>query len=342
MTEDTRQSPKLRPILVSRIAVNPENPRGHDPVADKSFWYLVQSIKDFGVLVPLLVRPTNEDSYQLIDGERRLLAAKQIALKTVPAYVMREPLDPEAIRNTMFHIHHNRESWKAYMECNALDPLYRKLVDEHGSEDSATLVRELVRRTGMNSTTARNRLQFLRWPAEIKDAVYEGRAPYWFIVELEDKIVQPAQTTYPEYFVRVPPAEVRRLLFRKWEEGVVGAAENVRPAAVIARYKVPPADREEAQDVFERLVQDETWGFSAARDEFVWRFPDAEEPPPKSPRALYNELLRLVETLGSYNEEYVIEGVGRSKVEPGAFLAALEQLVRAASQFMDRISETLE
>lgn len=336
---------KLKEIEVRKIAMNPDNPRGQDVAgSDDAFWYLVESVKDFGVLVPLLVRPIDDQGYQLIDGERRLLAAKQLGLKTVPAYVMHETLHPETIRNTMFQIHHNRKEWDAPAECTALEPLYAELIKEHGRADQELLIKELVKRTGMNKRTAHDRLQFLRWPEDIKWQIYRGetKAPYWFIVELEDKIIEPATKNFPEYFDRVPADEVRRLLFRKWEHGIVGAAENVRSAGIIARYKVPEQDRKTAEGIFTRLVQDERLGFEEARQEFLTHFPDAEEPAPIGPRALYNALLHLTDLLDSYDEHYVIEGMGRSKVEPGIFIAALDVLTKAAQRLMDRIGEYLD
>ena len=331
----------FEPIPVAQIEPNPANPRGHDREEDKSFWYLVESIRDFGVLVPVLVRPIDEERYQLIDGERRLAAAKAAALETLPAYVVESALEDEDIQNTMFHIHHNRESWKPEQECRALVPLYQELVRRHGASDQEALVKELVKRTGMNKRTARNRLQFLRWPEEVRQAVYQGKAPYWFVVELEDKIVEPAQKNYPEYFDRVPISDVRSYLFRKWERGVVGAAESVRAGAIVARFRAAPGRQAEAEEIFDRLVRDAEYDFDTAREELVRRFPDAEEPPPKGPRALYGDLLDLADTLEAYNEEYIIEGLGRSKVEPGIFLAALERVLEATEHFAERINESL-
>ena len=49
---------------------------------------LINSIKEQGILQPLAVRKRKNDSYELIAGERRLRAAKNIGLKTVPVYVI--------------------------------------------------------------------------------------------------------------------------------------------------------------------------------------------------------------------------------------------------------------
>ena len=342
MADDTRQSPRLRPISVGSITVNPNNPRGHDPADDPSFWYLVESIGELGILVPLLVRQMDENTYQLVDGERRFRAAKELAMKEVPAYVIVEDMNPEAVQKTMFHIHHNRAGWGPLEECRALEPFYEEVLRERGAGNGEFLMTQLVKRTRMNKTTARNRLQFLRWPADVKHDAYEGRAPYWFIVELEDKIVEPALKNYPEYFDRVHVDDVRRFLFRKWQRGVVGAARNVRAGSVITRYKPTPQERPQARQILDQLVMEEDLSFEEAREAFLSEFPDAEEPPRQGPRALYNSVLRLTELLDEYEGEYILEPSGTSKVDPGIFVAALDGLAQAVQGLSARVSQAVE
>lgn len=338
-----------RPDLIEhdpfRIRFNLENPRGPDVEADKRLWHLVDSVRRYGILVPLLVKEVEGDDdhdYELIDGERRLLAARTVNLPAVPLYVIHEPLDAPSARERMFHIHHNREPWGAAEECYALKGLYRELVETFGTEDETALIDELVKRAGFNKRTARNRLQFLRWPADIKEQVYAGEASYWFVVELEDKIVEPAQENFPTYFDRVPVDDVRRFLFDKWfEKGLVGAAETVRRAGIIARRRVPDEKQEEALEIFTQLVEEKTLGFEQAREMYLLRFPEAaaEETPTRGPRGLYNDITRLADMLSNYDEQHVVDGVGRSYVETELFLEALAELANAASELAERIRE---
>jgi len=335
----------LVPVDPFRIRFNPENPRGPDVEADKRLWYLVDSVREYGILVPLLVKQVEGDDdhdYELIDGERRLLAARTVNLPSVPVYVIHEPLDAASTRERMFHIHQNRQPWGAPEECYALEGFYQELVQAFGTEDETALIDELVKRGGFSKRTARNRLQFLRWPLDVKEQVYAGKAKYWFVVELEDKIVDPGRRNFPTYFDRVPVDDVRRFLFKKWfEEGLVGAAETVRRAGIIARRRVPDERHEEALTIFRQLVQDETLGFEQARELYLSHFPEAaaEETPTRGPRGLHTDIARLVEILTSYDEQHVVLGVGRSRVEPELFLETLAELANAASELAERIRE---
>lgn len=337
--------PELEEVDPFRIRFNLENPRGPDVEADKRLLYLVDSVRDYGILVPLLVKQVegdDEHDYELIDGERRLLAARTVNLPSVPVYVIQEPLDTASTRERMFHIHHNREPWGAPEECYALEGLYQELMETFGTEDETALIGELVKRAGFSKRTARNRLQFLRWPVDIKEQVYAGEAKYWFVVELEDKIVGPGQENFPAYFDRVPVDDVRRFLFDKWfEEGLVGAAETVRRAGIIARRRVPQERQEEALAIFKRLVEDKRLGFEQAREVYLSHFPEAaaEEIPTKGPRGLYNDVTRLAEILINYDEEHIVRGVGPSYVDSELFLEALKELANAASEIAERIRE---
>ena len=74
-------------IDLFKIDPNPNNPRGIDiETKDKKLALLKDSIRQFGILVPLVVARIGS-RYRLLDGERRLVAAQALGLKTVPAYV---------------------------------------------------------------------------------------------------------------------------------------------------------------------------------------------------------------------------------------------------------------
>lgn len=75
---------RLAHIDPARIVPNPQQPRSvFDPEA---FAELVHSVREFGVLQPIVVRPKGDD-FELIMGERRLRAAKEVGLPAIPAVV---------------------------------------------------------------------------------------------------------------------------------------------------------------------------------------------------------------------------------------------------------------
>ena len=78
-------TPRLLDIPVGSIVPNPNQPRVH--FDEESLSELANSIREIGVLQPVLVRPTGDDQYELIAGERRWRAARRAGLAVVPAVV---------------------------------------------------------------------------------------------------------------------------------------------------------------------------------------------------------------------------------------------------------------
>src|SRR5947208_1137997 len=104
---------QLKNIPISRIVPNPDNPRNIDiATEDDKLSYLMDSIRDFGVLVPIVVTP-RDANYFLVDGERRFHAAKAVGLAELPAFVLEKDgggdLTDADLLFRMFQIHHLRE-----------------------------------------------------------------------------------------------------------------------------------------------------------------------------------------------------------------------------------------
>jgi hypothetical protein len=321
------QTPTFKRILVSEIDLNPNNPRGPNVRdRDPAFEYLKQSVRELGVLVPLVVKPA-DGRYLLIDGERRYHAARELRLKKVPAYIIRKDWDQAAVQGAMFHIHMNWLPWKPAQELRASEPLYARLVQELGDPYAPGIIDAYVRATGTNKRTARNRLQFLRWPRDIKHKIYDQRQDdYWYVIEIEDKIVEPAMRNYPEYFRKVAVDKVRRFLFEKLEEKVVKKAIEVREASVVASSRAEGPDRKAVIGIIDRLVQDRHFTFGEARDAFLELFPEAAQPPPLGPVAALNRIRQLADMLGAYDPSYFVGQTYPKGVDPAEFKDALAEL----------------
>ncbi|MFH1335626.1 MAG: ParB N-terminal domain-containing protein [Candidatus Zixiibacteriota bacterium] len=173
---------ELKIIDVSSIRPNPNNPRGQNiRDNDNEFDYLKRSIKQFGLIVPLIVQKLkgNDGEYQLLDGERRYWALRELGIKKAPVNIIEDDIDLEQARNVMFHIHTNRVPWDPFQQCKALQPLYEELKKVYADQENE-IAKELLIRTSTNKRTINDRLSFLRWPEEIKRYVYSKKPDlYW-------------------------------------------------------------------------------------------------------------------------------------------------------------------
>src|SRR5512145_2411560 len=99
---------ELREIKVEDIQPNPINPRGGSVRDnDDQFQYLKRSIKEFGLIVPIVVQQVTNvtNKYILLDGERRYYAVKELGIKKIHAHVLSDDVDANEGKNLMFHIH---------------------------------------------------------------------------------------------------------------------------------------------------------------------------------------------------------------------------------------------
>jgi ParB family chromosome partitioning protein len=149
-------------VPVESIRPNSSQPRvtfDEEPLRE-----LAASIKEAGILQPLVVRPLAEGTYELIAGERRWRAAKLAGLRTVPVIVRsagrQDSLEWALIENIQ------REDI-APLECARA---YRKLVDEFGLTQE-----EVADKVGKSRVTVTNTLRLLRLPGRIQDALAGGQ-----------------------------------------------------------------------------------------------------------------------------------------------------------------------
>jgi ParB family chromosome partitioning protein len=160
--EGSEATPELRRLPVELIAPNPRQPR--QTFDQETLLGLAESVRERGVLQPVLVRPCPGGTYELIAGERRWRAAQLAGLEIVPAVVAphedRESLELALIENMA------REDLNPIEEARAC----ALLVDELG------LTREEVgRRVGRSRVAVSNLMRILDLPDEVLDLLVKGR-----------------------------------------------------------------------------------------------------------------------------------------------------------------------
>jgi ParB family transcriptional regulator, chromosome partitioning protein len=153
-----RSSRGVRNIDVDRIAPNPDQPRMViDPATIEE---LAASIREHGVLQPILVRPLDENQFQLIAGERRWRASKVAGLGTIPALV--EDIDDDTALEIAIIENLQREDLSPLDEAG----MYDRMVRDHGYS-----VRKLAQKLGKDKGYLENRLRLAGAPAEIRELV---------------------------------------------------------------------------------------------------------------------------------------------------------------------------
>ena len=166
-------------VKISKIEPNREQPRKHFGEAELN--ELAESIKQFGVLQPLLVKK-NGEYYEIIAGERRWRAAKLAGLKEVPV-IIREYTEKEIVEIALIE-NIQRENLNPIEEALA----YSRLMTEFNMKQE-----ELANRVAKNRTTISNSIRLLKLGEKVRDMVAEGKLSAGHaraLIDIEDSDLQ--------------------------------------------------------------------------------------------------------------------------------------------------------
>lgn len=148
-------------VDVTAITPNPRQPR--QVFDEEALAELVHSVKEVGLLQPVVVRRTGEDRYELIMGERRWRATQEAGLEKIPA-IVRETSDDAMLRDALLENLHRSQ----------LNPLeeaaaYQQLLDDFGCTHE-----ELAHRIGRSRPQISNTLRLLKLSPAVQRRVAAG------------------------------------------------------------------------------------------------------------------------------------------------------------------------
>jgi ParB family transcriptional regulator, chromosome partitioning protein len=158
----TGGSSSISEVELNLIFANPNQPRSH--FDEETLTELAASIRELGVISPITLRKNEDDTYQIIAGERRFRASKLIGLKSIPAYV-KTAADEQVMEMALIE-NIQRE------DLNAIEialTFYRLM------EDYKLTQERLSERVGKKRTTIANYLRLLRLPAEIQMGIKDKK-----------------------------------------------------------------------------------------------------------------------------------------------------------------------
>lgn len=162
-TVETPSGSSPKQVAVDRITTSPFQPRRS--FDETKIDELASSIRNQGIIQPLIVRPKN-DGFELIAGERRWRAAMRAGLSHVPV-VVRDASDHEAMQIALVE-NLQREDLNSIEEANG----YRRLQEEfHWSQE------EMAEKVGKSRPAIANSMRLLTLPSEVQQEIAAGNLP---------------------------------------------------------------------------------------------------------------------------------------------------------------------
>lgn len=165
-------------LRISEIEPNRLQPRKN--FNEEAIASLAESVKEHGIIQPLLVRPYN-NSYQIVAGERRWRAAKMLDIEEVPV-IIKELSDAEAMQLALIE-NLQREDLNPIEEASG----YKELVETYNMKQE-----ELGKLFGKSRSSVSNLMRLLNLPEEVQEYLKEGLVTVGhakILLGVEDKVV---------------------------------------------------------------------------------------------------------------------------------------------------------
>lgn len=159
------QQQSVRKVALTAITTNPWQPRTQFDTT--SLQELADSIKQYGVIQPLVIAPKGPDTYQLIAGERRLQAAKLAGLTEVPV-IIRQAEEQEKLELALVE-NIQRQNLNPLDEATS----YQRLMTEFNLTQE-----EVATRVGKSRSSVANFLRLLQLPEEVKKALRDEKITF--------------------------------------------------------------------------------------------------------------------------------------------------------------------
>lgn len=223
-------------IPLEKIARNPFQTRSaFDP---EKLAELAQSIRATGVVQPIVVRALGEERYQLITGERRLLASFEARRTTIPA-IIRDVSDEQAMEMTIVE-NLQRADLNAMEQARA----YQRLAN-----DFKMTQEQMAQRTGKERASVSNFLRLLKLPPSVQSSVESGALTFGHARAL-------LGLASPEQVLAVAEKVVSQAMSVRQTEGYVQGVINPEAKKAPERKVIEPIDPNvhEAQEKLQRSL----------------------------------------------------------------------------------------
>lgn len=217
--------PGLANVAIDQISPNPYQPR--KTFNDASIEELARSVREHGIIQPLVVTRIGDHKYRLIAGERRFRAAQKAGLDTVPVVIKETMTDGDVLQVALIE-NIQREDLNPIEEAYAYHQLH---------EEFQLTQEEISKRVGKERSTVANFLRLLRLPDSVKKLLAAGQL----------------SMGHARAILAVESAKKQEQL----AERVVKRNLNVRQTEMLASESSPKAEQpEKEKDVFTRDAEE--------------------------------------------------------------------------------------
>jgi ParB/RepB/Spo0J family partition protein len=214
---------KVNLVYTKDIDFDTQNPRGeteHEIISDDSFDKLKHSINIYGVLEPLVIKSKADKitEYILIDGERRLRAAKELKKEKVPAVTAKDETDGLKLA---YQIHMHRKPWTKIAEIKAIERIIQSIKDNDPNISETNLRKEIKDITNHSKSTINEFFIILKYEDFIIEKVKSTDLNYSYLIRIEEDFMNPLKRSFENIISQIGENNIRNSLVKKAELGLL-------------------------------------------------------------------------------------------------------------------------
>lgn len=156
-----KEETDLRELSISNIKPNPNQPR--KDFETEAFNELVLTIKQLGVIQPVIVTEKEEETFEIVAGERRWRAAQKAGLRTIPC-VVKQTTEVTSVQMALVE----------NLQRQDLNPIEEASAYEYLLNDGGLTQEKLAKILGLSRPYITNTIRLLKLPDEVRDSVVKG------------------------------------------------------------------------------------------------------------------------------------------------------------------------
>lgn len=244
-------------VQLSKISFDVNNPRGekeHQIVCDPEFQKLISSIKKHGILEPLIVKKdhSKDEHFILIDGERRLRAARKVSEagknddSTVPVLIAKDDADGRILA---YQVHMLRKNWDKAAETKSIKAIIADLRQKNPTLTEKEIIKQLKEITAHTDPQISDLLKLIKYDDKVIEKVISGEINMSQLIQNEASFMNPLKRNYHELFDKYGEENLRKILIEKAEKGLL-----VDTRFLMDKFKSVFADKKK-KDEIEKLIE---------------------------------------------------------------------------------------
>lgn len=201
----------------SKISFSPDNPRGEEEEQIKKsprFKALVTSIKEHGVLLPLIVKrdEISTDNYILVDGERRLIASREAELDEVPILIANNEHDGRILA---YQVHMLREDWSKITETKAIKKIISDIKEDNPDINDGEIRTTLKNITVHTNDEISDLMKLIKYDEKTIEKAISGEIQPSHLIQIESSFISRLKKKYPVIIEAFGEEKIRKISVQK-------------------------------------------------------------------------------------------------------------------------------